>query len=286
MFLLRTSHVIVVGLSLASCEPPPSTSGAPTGGPTKATPTKALEPTKAPEPATPSPAVGQSPPFAPGPIVVPLGTAENGAPSPSFEAVVGDWYVGEADGQRGLWVDGSSWRQGTPSASLADQAKRLYGERYAEFLDNVKAFAFFPLAVYTGEVPAGDLRLSVQFYAEAGRIDQAAGIAWNIAPDGSYFGTRANPLEDNILFFRYERGKRSILQTVRGVATPSKQWHTLAVTLQAGQAVVELDGKEQLRREFTEPLAGRVGLWSKADSKVLFRELTIEALAAPTPARP
>lgn len=42
-------------------------------------------------------------------------------------------------------VDGSKWRQGTPSASLADQAKRLYGERYAEFLDGVKAFAFFPL---------------------------------------------------------------------------------------------------------------------------------------------
>src|SRR5262245_15029084 len=57
-----------------------------------------------------------------------------GAPSESFEAVVGDWYVGEIDGKKGLMVDGSRWRQGTPSASLADQARRLYGERYAEFL--------------------------------------------------------------------------------------------------------------------------------------------------------
>jgi hypothetical protein len=73
---------------------------------------------------------------------------------------------------------------------------------------------------------------------------------------------------------------------VRGVPTPSKQWHTFAVTLRAGEVVVELDGKEHLRREFTEPLEGRVGLWSKADSKVLFREVTIEPLAAPKPSNP
>ena len=68
------------------------------------------------------------------------------APPTAFEGVVGDWYVGEADGKKGLMVDGTRWRQGTPSANLADQAKRLYGDRYAEFLDGVKAFAFFPLA--------------------------------------------------------------------------------------------------------------------------------------------
>src|SRR5438477_318420 len=39
----------------------------------------------------------------------------DGAPSAHFEAVIGDWYVGEAGGSRGLWVDGSKWRQGTPS---------------------------------------------------------------------------------------------------------------------------------------------------------------------------
>jgi hypothetical protein len=184
----RSRHVVVLGLSLASCEPtPPPTSGAPE--PTKAPEaTKGVEPVKA---AEPGPA---APPAAPGPIVVKHDLEENGAPSPSFEAVVGDWYVGEADGLKGLWVDGTSWRHGTPSASLADQAKRLYGERYAEFLDNVKAFAFFPLAVYTGNVPPGDVRLSIQFHAEAGRIDQAAGIAWNIAPTaatGAHAPTRS-----------------------------------------------------------------------------------------------
>ena len=198
-----------------------------------------------------------------------------GGPSAKFEAVVGDWYVGEAAAARGLMVDGSRWRQGTPSASLADQARRLYGDRYAEFLDGVKAFAFFPLAVYKGECPSGDLALSVRFYPQAGRIDQGAGLAWSIAPDGSYLGARANALEDNLLFFRVARGKRTILETVRGVQTPTRTWHTLGVTLHGRAMSVELDGTERLKRDIDAPPAGRCGLWSKADSQVLFDDFTV-----------
>lgn len=241
-------------------------------------------------PAAPTASV-VAPVVTPTPVAVPVAPKEtridftadaDGQPATSFESVVGDWYVGEAEGAKGLWVDGSRWRQGTPSASLADQARRLYGDRYAEFLDNVKAFAFFPLAVYTGAEVAGEVRLSVRFFGQAGRIDQAAGIAWSIAPDGSYWGVRANPLEDNLLFFRFARGKRTILETVRKVPTPSKQWHHLVVTLQGGECRVELDGKLYLTRKLDEPVAGRVGLWSKADSRVLFDDFVITQL---TPAQ-
>ena len=100
-----------------------------------------------------------------------------GDPPAQFESIIGDWNIGEVVGARGLWVDGTKWRQGTPSVSLADQAKRLYGDRYAEFLDGVKAFAFFPLAVYRGDCGGDDLTLSVRFYPQSGRIDQAANIA-------------------------------------------------------------------------------------------------------------
>ena len=147
---------------------------------------------------------------------------QRGAPPSTFEPVIGDWYVAEGGGERGLLVDGGTWRQGGPSANLADQARRLYGERYAEFLDGVKAFAYFPLAVWQGDCSGADLTLSVRFYPQAGRIDQAAGIAWSIAPDGSYFGVRANALEDNLLCFQVVRGKRTILDTIRGVATAGR----------------------------------------------------------------
>jgi hypothetical protein len=198
-----------------------------------------------------------------------------GGPPAQFEPVVGDWYVAELAGKKGLLVDGSKWRHGTPSASLADQAKRLYGERYAEFLDGVKAFAFFPLAVYKGDCPAGDLQLSVRFYPQAGRIDQGAGLAWSIAPDGSYWGTRANALEDNLLFFHVVRGKRKVLQTVRGVHTTTRTWHTLKATLRGTAIVVELDDKAVLTRALEAPASGHCGLWSKADSQVLFDDFTV-----------
>ncbi len=197
------------------------------------------------------------------------------APPSQFETVIGDWSVAELAGSRGLQVDGTKWRQGVPSASLADQAKRLYGDRYAEFLDGVKAFAFFPLSVYRGDCGGENVTLSVRFYPQNGRIDQAAGIAWSIAPDGSYYGARANALEHNLLFFKVVRGKRTVIQTVRGVVTDSKKWHTLRVTLQGKSLVVSVNDKEVLRRSLEVPASGRCGLWSKADSHVLFDDFRI-----------
>jgi hypothetical protein len=198
-----------------------------------------------------------------------------GGPAAQFDAVIGDWYVAEEGKARGLMVDGSKWRQGTPSASLADQAKRLYGERYAEFLDGVKAFGFFPLAVYKGDCSGEDLALSMRFFPKAGRIDRGAGIAWSIAPDGSYWGARANALEDNMLFFHVVRGKRTVLESVRGVHTAARTWHTLKVTLHGKSMAVELDGKERLKRDLDAPPSGRCGIWSKADSQVLFDDFTV-----------
>ncbi len=186
---------------------------------------------------------------------------------------MGEWTTREEGGVAAFVVDGSKWREGTPSVGLADQAKRLYGDRYAEFLDGVKAFAFFPLAVWKNEPPAGDLRVSVRFYPAAGKIDQAAGIAFAIAPDGSYLGVRANALEDNILFFKVVRGKRTVLDTVRNVPTPSRKWHTLVVEIRGLDLVVTLDGEKRYGKKIDHPAngsGGRVGLWSKADSVVAF----------------
>jgi hypothetical protein len=203
---------------------------------------------------------------------------KSGGPSATFEAVVGDWYVADSEGGKALMVDGARWRQGTPSANLADQARRLYGERYAEFLDGVKAFAFFPLAVYQGDCSGDALTLSTRFFPKAGRIDQAAGIAWSISPDGSYYGVRANGLEDNLLFFRVVRGKRTIIETVRGVSTSSRTWHTLQVNLRGKGLLVELDGRRVLDRGLDAPASGRCGLWSKADSQVLFDDFRVQKL--------
>jgi hypothetical protein len=206
-----------------------------------------------------------------------------GAPSPSFEAIVGDWYVAEVSGAHGLMVDGSKWRNGTPSANIADQAKRLYGDRYAEFLDGVKAFAFFPFAVWKSDPPPGDLRISMRFYPVAGKVDQAAGIAFAISPDGTYLGIRANALENNLLYFRVVKGKRTVMDDVRNLPTPTKTWHTLSVDIRGKKISAEVDSTKQFEKALDTPPTGRIGLWSKADSQVLFDDFKVEPLAAGEP---
>ena len=201
-----------------------------------------------------------------------------GGPSNAFEAVVGDWHVAQAGGATGFEVDGSKWRDGVPSSSLAEQAKRLYGDRYAEFLDGVKAFAFYPLAISKEPPPAGDLRLSVRFYSIAGKIDQGAGIAFGITPSGSYHGVRANALEDNLLYFTVTKGKRNVIDTVRNVPTSTRAWHTLVLEFRGKQLVVKVDDAKRFEKMLDSVPVGRVGLWSKADSEVLFDDFEVTKL--------
>jgi hypothetical protein len=235
------------------------------------------KPPAPPKPDT-APALRSADPGASAAIVLTFDKDEVGSPGAGVEAVIGDWRVGESAGARGLMVDGSRWRNGTPSANLADQARKLYGDHHAEFLDGVKAFAFFPLALVQQPPPSGDLRLSIRFYPIAGRIDQGAGIAFGAQPDGSYWGVRANALENNILFFHVVRGKRTVLDNVRNTPRASKTWHTLVATFRGKQLTVELDGKQYFQKTLDAPPTGRVGLWSKADSQVLFDEFRVERL--------
>jgi hypothetical protein len=274
--MTKLAIAMFVGAAALGCdrptsELPASTTGGATPPSASAIPT-ATSSTPGPAPAPSAAAASAN---ATGEQLVSFDDDALGAPASAFEGVVGDWYVAEAGSARGLMVDGSKWRNGTPSVSIADQAKRLYGERYAEFLDGVKAFAFFPFAVWRSAPPAGDLRVSVRFFPIAGRVDQGAGIAFAIAPDGGYLGFRANALEDNLLFFRVVKGRRTIIDTVRNVSTSTKTWHTLAVELRGKQLTGELDGRKRFEKTLDAEPRGKVGLWSKADSQVLFDDFKL-----------
>lgn len=281
---LRSNAVLTLGLavSLSACDRPTAPSStapsAQRSAPSNVTGTPAT--LAAVSPSAPPSSAGSLAATQPSSSnVVTFDSEPAGTPSPSFEAVVGEWYVAEEAGAHGLKVDGGKWRNGTPSANLADQARRLYGDRYAEFLDGVKVFAFFPLAVWKNDPPAGDLTISVRFYPYAGSIDQAAGIAFGIAPDGSYFGIRANALEDNILYFRVVKGKRTVIDNIRNTPTPSKSWHTLSVDIRGSKITATLDGQKRFEKALESASAGKLGLWSKADSQVLFDDFKVEALA-------
>ena len=121
------------------------------------------------------------------------------------------------------------WKEGQTAAGVADKARALYGERYAEFLDRVQAYAYFPYTVAKDVEDFRDGEISVRFEGISGRIDQGAGILFNLKPNGDYLTMRANPLENNLVLWKFEKGKRSSVKWIRNTPTPTRQWHDLKV---------------------------------------------------------
>jgi hypothetical protein len=198
-----------------------------------------------------------------------------GADPKSFVSVVGVWRIESEGNNKVLAVDGRQWKEGQAATGVADKARALYGDRYAEFLDRVQAYAYFPYAV-AKEVP--DFRngeVTVRFEGISGRIDQAAGILFDLKPNGDYLALRANPLENNLVLWKFERGKRSSVKWIRDTPTPTRQWHELKVRIAGTKIEGYLDGKRYLEHVLTKPVSGRVGLWSKADSHVYFDDFTV-----------
>jgi len=193
----------------------------------------------------------------------------------SFLSVVGVWRVETEGNNKLLAVDGRQWKEGQTAAGVADKARALYGDRYAEFLDRVQAYAYFPYTVFKDVTDFRDGEISVRFEGISGRIDQGAGILFNLKPNGDYLTVRANSLENNLVLWKFEKGKRSSVKWVRNTPTPTRQWHDLKVRINGSKIVGYLDGKAYLEHVWSEPVSGRIGLWSKADSHVYFDDYTV-----------
>ena len=191
-----------------------------------------------------------------------------GAEPKSMTPVVGVWMVAQDGDNKVLMVDGSHWKQGQPATNIADKARALYGERYAEFLDNVQSFAYYPYAVAKDIEDFREGEISMRFKPLAGRIDQGAGILFNLKLNGDYLIVRANALENNLVLFQFKKGKRSPVKWIRNTPTATQQWHTLKVRIMGKKVEGFLDEKLLLEHELPETISGRVGVWSKADSVV------------------
>ncbi|HKC24350.1 MAG TPA: family 16 glycoside hydrolase, partial [Thermoanaerobaculia bacterium] len=134
----------------------------------------------------------------------------------------------------------------------------------------------FPVAVYDG-VTAKDVDLSVQFKAISGRGDQGAGIVWRYRDQNNYYITRCNALEDNCTIYHVVKGSRRPFQN-KSTKVATNKWHTLKMQAQGDHFMVWFDGEKVLdAKDETFKDAGKVGLWTKADSVIAFDDLTIEA---------
>jgi 3-keto-disaccharide hydrolase len=123
--------------------------------------------------------------------------------------------------------------------------------------------------------------IEAKFKAIAGSEDRAAGLVWRAKDANNYYVVRANALEDNVVLYKTVNGSRSALDIVgrRGgygvnVAVPTDQWHALRVDFSGSRFKVLYNGKQLFEVEdSTFGGAGKVGVWTKADSVTLFDEI-------------
>src|SRR6516165_5309495 len=200
-----------------------------------------------------------------------------GAEPKAFLSVVGIWRIEAESNKKVLAVDGTRWKEGQTAAGVADKARALYGDRYAEFLDRVQAYAYFPYTVAKDVDDFRDGEISVRFEGISGRVDQGAGILFNLKPNGDYLTVRANPLENNLVLWKFERGKRSSVKWIRNTPTPSRQWHDLKIAIAGTKVQGYLNGKLHLEDILPAPISGHIGLWSKADSHVYFDDYSVKS---------
>jgi hypothetical protein len=178
-----------------------------------------------------------------------------------------------------LEPDFTLWRTGQGDAgewSLIADPTATDGRAIAQVSKDRTDYRF-PLAVYKS-YSGKDLELSVRFKPVAGTVDQAGGIAVRLSTPDDYYVARANALEDNVRFYRVVKGRREQLASANAKVAPN-EWHTLALRAEGDRFTVSFDGKALLTaQDNTFPDAGKVALWTKADSVTYFDTISIMPL--------
>ncbi|MBZ5538773.1 MAG: DUF1080 domain-containing protein [Acidobacteriia bacterium] len=140
----------------------------------------------------------------------------------------------------------------------------------------------FPVCVFDG-LTAKDADITVKFKPVSGRVDQGAGIVWRYKDKDNYYIVRANALENNVVLYKVQNGRRTDLPLKGAGRTygqkekvASGQWATLRVVAKGDLFEVYHNGNKLYEvQDGTFKEAGKVGLWTKADSVIYFDNLQV-----------
>jgi hypothetical protein len=167
--------------------------------------------------------------------------------------------------------------QGGPGHWIVTQDASATGGRAVEQSSTDRTDYRFPLAIYK-PLAAANVDVSLRFKAVAGRVDQAGGIAVRLSDPNNYYVARANALEDNVRFYRVSNGRRVQIAGAN-LKVSTNEWHALGLKAEGESFTVTFDGKELYRAtDKSITAAGRVALWTKADSVTRFDRIEIKTL--------
>jgi hypothetical protein len=134
----------------------------------------------------------------------------------------------------------------------------------------------FPLAI-ADEGSFKDLDMSVKFKALSGEVDRAAGMVFRLIDANNYYIVRANALEGNYRLYHVVKGRR-VQFAGANLKVASGEWHELRVECVGNHIICYYDGEKKIdATDETFKEAGKVGLWTKADSVTRFDDLRVTA---------
>ena len=136
--------------------------------------------------------------------------------------------------------------------------------------------ATYPVA-FKNDTNVKDGFVEVKFKPISGKEDQAGGVVWRLKDADNYYVARANALEDNVTIYDTVNGRRTERKRTN-MTVATNTWHTLRVDFQGSHFTVTFDGKTAIEWD-DEKLkdAGKVGVWTKADSVTLFDDFNYGA---------
>ena len=136
--------------------------------------------------------------------------------------------------------------------------------------------ATFPVCI-KDDTNLKDGFVEVKFKPISGKEDQAGGLIWRAKDPNNYYIARANALEDNVTIYHTVNGRRTEKKRT-AMKVASNQWHTLRVDFQDSHFTVTFDGRKAIEwDDNTFKDAGKVGVWTKADSVTLFDDFAYGA---------
>jgi hypothetical protein len=181
------------------------------------------------------------------------------------------------------WSAAMTFKAAPPRWEVIQDSSAPSGGKVLAQLSDDPASGRFPLAIYEkASLQDGEIR--VKFKPVSGKVDQAAGLVWRYKDENNYYIVRANALEDNIVLYKVENGRRSSLAPVGASAktygvkhtVASQTWSSLGVAFEGNRFSVFFDGEKLFDVEdatFSQP--GKVGLWTKADSVTYFDDFEV-----------
>jgi hypothetical protein len=206
--------------------------------------------------------------------------AVSGSPVPlDIVTVVGEWSQSTDGGTTVVTSAPGKW-DGKSGPDLATVARTLFEQPSPAFAANSAPATAYPLAVVRSVSGFDHGTLEVQFKLIAGPTDQTAGIAFGIGPAADYLYVRYNTKDGDVAVWEFVDGKRRVLvHGTQHAQLPLNTWHRLSVQVSkdtiSAAAIGSSGTRLSVAHRLEQPVAGRVGFWTKRDATSAFKNLQI-----------